>query len=73
MTGKRQSNSDERGQGKMKKVKVTVDLCRSVYERVIEVPDDATEDEIEGIAREEVFEIVEWHWDLVDENCEAED
>jgi len=56
----------------MKKVKVTVELCRSVYDRVIEVPDDATDDEIERIARDEVFEIFEWHWDLVDD-CEAED
>jgi len=57
----------------MKKIKVYVDSgyvgCKN--ENVIEVEDDATEEEIEELAGEAIYEMIDIGWYEVDDTDEA--
>lgn len=49
------------------KVRVSTHLVNSETYQIIEVDDDAAEDEIEEAAREAMFEQINWNWEIVDE------
>jgi hypothetical protein len=49
------------------KVRVSTHLVRSETYRIIEVPDDATEEDIEEEARDSMFEQIEWNWEKVED------
>ncbi len=48
----------------MKKIRVTVSTNKvgSGTERVIEVEDDSTQEEMEQTAQETMFEMINWDW-----------
>lgn len=49
------------------RVRVSTNLVQSETYRDIEVEDDATEEDIEELAREAMFEQIEWSWEKVDD------
>ena len=51
----------------MRKIKVTINtgFCRGIHETIIEVEDDATEEEIEGYVDDLVWEYISVGWEEV--------